>query len=509
MEAGLSVVPTNCEIYKTTQQVREWRAAEPDWHATRRKIDREFPYSRYGGGCPIVPNNAIITLALLYAGNSFRRALLISTSAGFDTDCNVSAVGCFMAIKNGLDSINAEADFRGPVEDRLFLSTVDGGRAITDALTETYRIVNIGRSLHGEEPLAPKKGARFHFSLPGSVQGFRIEPGHEHRALLTNRNKRLEIRLQPAETDTPVRMSTATFTRPEDIASMKGPKLEPNSSAGWVYNLLASPTLYPGQIVTAHVLAPHDNTDAVECKLFIRCYGENDTLFKVDGPQIPLAPGAGHTFTWKIPDIKDAPVAETGLELTAHNSNTQALMLDYLSWSNTPEVTFTHPPYSATMWMHAWVNAVDLWRTSRRGCFWIFKDFGRGMIIQGTREWRNYAVSSTVTTDCAKSFGVAAYVQGMFRYYALLLCDDRKLRLIKMLERETVLAETDSDWDIHHANELSLSISNGNLRGSINGSEIIAAVDTVHPLDSGGIALVVEEGHLLTDAVTVMPEANR
>jgi hypothetical protein len=37
----------------------------------------------------------------------------------------------------------------------MYLATADGGRGITDAVTEAYRIVNIGRALAGEEPLAP------------------------------------------------------------------------------------------------------------------------------------------------------------------------------------------------------------------------------------------------------------------------------------------------------------------------------------------------------------------
>ena len=37
---------------------------------------------------------------------------------------------------------------------------------------ETYEVVNIGRALAGEPPLRPKDGAKFHFELPGAVQGF-------------------------------------------------------------------------------------------------------------------------------------------------------------------------------------------------------------------------------------------------------------------------------------------------------------------------------------------------
>ena len=56
-----------------------------------------------------------------------------------------------MGIKNGLAGIDAGPDWRGPVADRLYLPTADGGRAITDAVTETYHMVKLGRALAGEE----------------------------------------------------------------------------------------------------------------------------------------------------------------------------------------------------------------------------------------------------------------------------------------------------------------------------------------------------------------------
>ena len=121
----------------------------------------------------MVPNHALIILALLYGDDDFRKSLMIVNTAGWDTDCNSGNVGAMLGIKNGLAGIDdSPYDWRGPVADRMYLATADGGRAITDAVIETYEVVNIGRALAGEPPLAPKDGARFHFELPGSVQGF-------------------------------------------------------------------------------------------------------------------------------------------------------------------------------------------------------------------------------------------------------------------------------------------------------------------------------------------------
>ena len=86
---------------------------------------------------------------------------MIVNTCGWDTDCNSGNVGCIMGIKNGLAGIDQGPDWRGPVADRLYLPTADGGRCITDAVIETYHIVNTARALNGLEPIAPKGGARF------------------------------------------------------------------------------------------------------------------------------------------------------------------------------------------------------------------------------------------------------------------------------------------------------------------------------------------------------------
>jgi hypothetical protein len=123
----------------------------------------------------MVPNHALIILGLLYGKDDFQEAMKVVNTAGWDTDCNSGNLGCLLGIKNGLDGLDAGPDWRGPVADRLFLAAADGGRSVTDALSETYHIVNAGRALHKEAPLKPKNGARFHFDLPGSVQGFRAK----------------------------------------------------------------------------------------------------------------------------------------------------------------------------------------------------------------------------------------------------------------------------------------------------------------------------------------------
>src|SRR5262249_52703979 len=158
-----------------------------------------------------------------------------------------------------------------PVADQLYLSAADGGRCITDAVQETYRIVNIGRALAGEAPLAPKRSARFHFDLPGSVQSFRAEDSVETKGAVTVENaegdsaeghRSLALRYRHLAPGRIARVATPTFLTPAAL-QMRG------------YGLLASPTLYPGQAAKAALSADAANSGPVTCRLYLRVYDKD------------------------------------------------------------------------------------------------------------------------------------------------------------------------------------------------------------------------------------------
>jgi len=94
-------------------------------------------------------------------------------------------------------------------------------------------------------------------------------------------------------------------------------------------------------------------------------------------------------------------------------------------------------------------------------------------------------------------------VQGLKRYYALLLRQGGTLQVIKMREGETVLAETPVAWTYDTAYELRLRVRGTHIHAWLNGELCLEAHDSA--LTHGGVALVCEEGRIVTDAVVVHP----
>src|SRR5271166_959679 len=174
IDVGLAQIPASSPIAKLVADIRRWRREYPDWRDARQAIEARYGYDKYPGNCHVVPNHALMIMTLLYAPDDFSRAQTIVCTSGWDTDCNAGNVSCLMGAMLGLEGIEAGHDWRGPIADRMLISSADGGDAINDAVRVTYRLVDLGRRLAGLPAAAPpKNGAQFHFSLPGAMQGFR------------------------------------------------------------------------------------------------------------------------------------------------------------------------------------------------------------------------------------------------------------------------------------------------------------------------------------------------
>jgi hypothetical protein len=163
------------------------------------------------------------------------------------------------------------------------------------------------------------------------------------------------------------------------------------------------------------------------------------------------------------------------------------------------------PATGGTMWRRAWVDGVDHFDRWWPEAFRLVQNQGRGVLIHGTRDWTDYRVSAVITPHMAEACGLGARVQGMRRFYALLLGTDGVARLIKALDGDTVLAEMGFRWALGHPYALRLQVVGNHIQAWINDRLLFDVQDADQPLTSGGIALICEEGRIGTDAVVVHP----
>ncbi len=518
IDSAVSTIPADSITYRMIEKVRDWHARQPDWHQTLGRIDGEYSRERYPGNCHIVPNHARIILALLYGDDDFQKSMMVVNTSGFDSDCNSGNVGCIMGVKKGLAGIDAGPDWRGPVADRLYLPSADGGSSISDALGEAYKLVNIGRGMQGLGPLAPKNGARYHFSLPGSVQGFESETGPESKDTVTIENvpgrgnkgeRSLALRYRRLAPGRIARAATLTFIPSQEIADYFDER---------GYRLLASPTLYPGQVVQAGLVADAANADTVTLRLYARHYNEDDALEIIGGEPVQLAPGADAQLSWLVPETGNQPIAYIGIEIAGENGASGTVYLDWLSWDGTPDVQLNRPYISEAgrekrkrprFWKKAWIYALDSNERFDAWDYWpqpyrVIQNEGRGLLIQGTRDWTDYQFAATAMPRVCEAGGIAVRAQGLQRYYALLL-DHEKTRIVRVLDGETVLAESDTGWSVEQEVDLKLKVEGNKLTAFVNGEQALEAKDPDNALTGGGIALIAQTGCIYFDKVGVRP----
>ena len=118
-------------------------------------------------------------------------------------------------------------------------------------------------------------------------------------------------------------------------------------------------------------------------------------------------------------------------------------------------------------------------------------------MIQGVRDWRDILVSADVCCHLGVCAGLAVRVQGMRRYYALILHRSGEVQITKVIGDETVLARhriCTGNWG--RLISCNCVYAGTHLIACVDGKEVLAAFDEA--LSSGGMALVIEEGRTAT-----------
>ena len=500
IDTGLSVIPGDCGIARLIEEVRGWHRTYADWRDTRRKIAEFHGYDRYPGNCHVMPNHALMIMSILYAPDDFSRAQKIVNTAGWDTDCNAGNVGCLLGLMHGLDGLNAGPDWRGPLADRMLISSADGGFAINDAVRMADYISGLGHMVDGTPPpAAPKDGAQFHFSLPGSTQGFRVSSGTDPSAggrvsgAMHDGKHVLSVGFESLGGDRSVVATSPTFA-PSDVVRMR------------TYELMASPLVYPGQVLTASFLAGVENSGEVTVRLLIRRYGDADSLVDVGGPATTLGPGQSGELSWTLPDCASQPIAEVGLSVTAVGPDASGrILLDRMGWSGVPELVLRLPDEGGDFWRRAWVNSADNF-TGKAARIRAARDEGEGLIVQGTRQWTDYTVDAGMIVHLGGYAGLAARVNGLRRFYAARLCREGQFQILRVRDDErTVLAETEFPWCLDEPVPLSMTLRGTRISASAGDTVLTADDDSDAGFAAGAMGLLVADGAVSVDRVRVSP----
>jgi ADP-ribosylglycohydrolase len=475
-----------------------------DWRLVRDWIAHHHGYDKYPGNCPMATNHAAVLMALLMGGDDFQRSIMIASSAGWDTDCNAGNVGCLNGIRLGLAALDNGADFRTPVADRMYVVSADGGDCISDAVIETRKIITAAaalRQLPAEQPLP-----RYAFEYRGSTQGFQLHPNcgigqavkRVKNAFDVTGEYGLLIQYEGLAMGVRGMVSVQTFVDPEP----KGKK--------WTsyFEVIASPTLYPTQVVRASVKAYDDTSPDI--RFFIDYYNENDESGTIAGAAFKLVRGVNE-LTWQVPDTHGHPIYRLGIELASQTRLDGAITLLSLDWSGAPEcftmgksmeISPSLTPWTTwTTWMSMFVSSAQNLAPDYTTTLSVSHPEKNGVLTTGTRDWRDYVVESKITFSQQSAAGLVARARGHRRYYAAVITGG-SAAIIKRKDAEVIpLASVPGDYQIDATHSLAFRVKGPTLTMLVDGDEVARAVDNEY--SSGAAGFVVDEGAILCDGFTV------
>lgn len=495
-------------LLRILHDVRTWCDATDEWREVRERIDTKYGYERFAGPCPVTTNFAAVVASVLLGGDSFRRALSVAASAGWDTDSNAGVVGAFNGIRLGLEGLDEEADLRTPIGDRLFVVTADGGECITDAVRETYAI-DAGRRVLDGEPSAARS-ARFSFGMPGSTQGFeRCSAECSPYVGVEVMNTRA---LDGSASEAGLRIAVRG-TSPAASAAVSTPTFLPRPGDGDNFSTLASPTLYPGQLLRAKVRLEHPIPDHVEARLYVVAETADGQL-KATASEPVVLDSSLRDLTWTVPEVGPNPILRVGIRVCSVRRFDGSVILAELDWCGAPEYYHQRGVLLSSIWdlhpeaMRQWVSSAKNHEADFRYTHSVSHPDGTGVVTVGTRDWDDYTVSATLAFNPHERGGVVARARGHRRWYAAVLESWNTLVLVRAdHEEETVLASATFPYVEDVPVNVALTCSGSMLSVAIDGERaLFVEDDSDDALRSGGAGFVVTSGTLLADDFTVRAE---
>ena len=478
VERGLALLDAGSEYAHVVRAVCAFHDAHPaDWRACIAYLHEQFGYDRYHGVVHIIPNAGVVVMALLYGGGDFSRSVQIATMAGWDTDCNAGNVGCILGVAVGLEGI--EARWRAPMNDLLVGASLLGARNLTDIPTVADRLVHLGAQAAGES--IPAR-ARLHFDYPGSSHGAEADARLAEITLHAEQGS-LALHLRGLKKKGEASAWFRTYCRPRDL------------SANY-YGASFSPTIWPGQTVTARLWVPPGATE-LYAALFV---WDDNAGAQHQAQALRLVPGAWNALTYAIPPLRDALLARVGVTLrTLGEAWSGTLLLDDLNWAGAPsfstDFALERPEYGA---LSQWTFLRGFWRKEGRE-----KDSPAGYhgtcasvgeTYTGDPAWGDLRLAAEIVPLAGEHHNVLVRVQGARRSYVAGLAPGGRLALYKNQGGYCEVAAAPLEWRTGELVTLEVTATGPEIAVAAAGETLLRWRDDDAPYLTGQIGLGTAHG---------------
>lgn len=450
IQAGLSVIPRECEYTRMTNEVIRFYDHNPGshWRDCFKFVKANFGYDRYPGNCHIIPNSAIIVLSLLYGEGDFSDSINICNMCGWDTDCNVANVGTIIGVRNGLDGISQS--WREPINDFLCLSTVLGSLNIMDLPSCAAYIASFGYKIAGEEfpeewsAVLKGKAPRCHFTFPGSTHAFRLDTDskqHVTGKVENNGDGTLKVMFDRSNGGYGFRTFYQTYYTPGDFNDSR-------------YDPCFSPIIYPGQSISTRVRISDSTSARVDARIYVMDRNEGVRHY---GEKIRLESGKWTDLEYNIPIMENACLMQAGIEFIPLDGrkpmDNQSLVayIDFFDFGGNANYSIDFSKERLEMWnnLHIEVSQLSYLRgiwTLENGELSASYAGEPSEAYTGDVKWTDYVYEASVIPSVGDYHNIQFRVQGAMRSYAVGLAENNQLALYKNENGYQVLKSNDFEW---------------------------------------------------------------
>lgn len=450
-----------------------------DWRQVRDEIEAVHPYSRYGGNCPIVTNFMAILMSLLMDEDRFDRAVVIAVSAGWDTDCNGGNAGCIEAVRLGLDNLESTAHtLRAEMNERLLVVNAEGGSVLQNASSLAKDCIAWAWTLQGRT--CPLDRHRFTFDFPGSTHGCVLARG-TIRQLCDEMGPGLEIKPQADD----------------ELSWITGPDLRTQEKTG--YALLACPTVYPGQTLSARLTSACPSGQA---RLFAEQIDGQEQTLRTASQWTALT--SDQVLSWTIPGGLGYPVVRSGIEWRG----AETCVVRWIEATGNPDLRFTNvyqmsPGFTTgrgvPSWAQVWMDSTLQSTADHLSCFCLSHTQDKGLLTLGTRDWKDMEIAAGLTLSMQKQAGLVLHATGLRRFTAAVL-EEGELRIVQCRDEQwTILASCPFPIADGQSLRLSLSAKGNRLRAEIDGQVMLEAAEIGNRCGAAGF--LISRGTVLAQNV--------
>ena len=467
---ALKYIPDNCEYARCVRSVGIFYEECPEnWRDGFDYVKKNWGYDRYPGNCHIIPNAAVMALAMFYGGGDFSRTIEIACMCGWDTDCNAGNVGAILGTMVGLEGIDYDK-WRRTLNDGCAVSSVLGCLNYMDAPWCARYLDDIARRLGDEESAGFDPLRRLYdFELPGSTHSFESDSGK-----VENGGDCLKCAGEGE-----YRVFRRTYRTP-----------------GWFmddrYCPEMSPEIYPGQTVRARLRAHGAE---------LRLYAEDMLSGKlIEGDSVRVDGETELLLT--LPEMADACIERVGA--ICSGGEFEIIELEICgrpAYSVDCAKLPVEKHHSAFTSVNQFTRFKGICETGKDGMALSCAD--AGAVFTGDLSWGDYALNAVVSPVCGGVNEIIVRGQGVLRSVSVALSADG-LRIVRNDMDPVVLAECPHAFENGAEYEITVECAGDDIRVIENGAEALSA--RCAGLPRGVIGFGVKDGaRLLVKRFSVKP----